>query len=213
MADDLIQKSAEIVTNVIAATTKCSKHKHEAVDHSAHMAHGPSHSLHDGMIMTFHGGYDEVILFDFWKTTDSVSLFIVSCLILFVMAALYEGLKLLREGMLRAEMASRREANAPQNKAISENQNLIENNNQGAAVRINQQDPEIKSYSSKLLSKGHIIQSFMHMLQITVSYLLMLVFMTYNSWLCLSVVLGAGLGYFLFGLKRITAVDLNEHCH
>lgn len=51
MADDLIQKSAEIVTNVIAATTKCSKHKHEAVDHSAHMAHGPSHSLHDGMIV------------------------------------------------------------------------------------------------------------------------------------------------------------------
>lgn len=51
------------------------------------------------------------------------------------------------------------------------------------------------------------------MLQITVSYLLMLVFMTYNTWLCLSVVLGAGLGYFIFGLKRLTAIDVNEHCH
>jgi copper transporter 1 len=69
------------------------------------------------------------------------------------------------------------------------------------------------NFSSRIFSKGHIIQTLMHMLQITVSYLLMLVFMTYNSWLCLSVVLGAGLGYFLFGLKRLTTIDVNEHCH
>ena len=59
--------------------------------------------------MTFHGGYDEVILFDFWKTTDSVSIFIVSCILLFVMAALYEGLKMLREKLLRTEMVKRRQ--------------------------------------------------------------------------------------------------------
>lgn len=51
------------------------------------------------------------------------------------------------------------------------------------------------------------------MVQVTLSYLLMLVFMTYNTWLCLSVVLGAGVGYFFFGYKRLTTIDANEHCH
>lgn len=52
MAEEMIKKSAEIVSTVIAATTKCSKHKHEAVDHSAHVGHGSGHSLHEGMIVS-----------------------------------------------------------------------------------------------------------------------------------------------------------------
>jgi len=71
----------------------------------------------------------------------------------------------------------------------------------------------LKSYSIGLLSKGHLLQTLLHMLQITVSYMLMLVFMTYNVWLCTSVVLGAGFGYFLFGNQRLTSIDVNEHCH
>ncbi|CAF1046720.1 unnamed protein product [Brachionus calyciflorus] len=185
MSHDILQTTTQIMNKLVDTTTKCTKHLNkDLVDHSAHALNSNDHSLHDGMVMTFHGGYDEVILFDFWKTTDSLSIFIVSCIILFVMAALYEGLKLLRENLARAEMAKRRSQNSS-NKPIS----------------------------ARLLSKAHIVQSLLHMLQITVSYLLMLVFMTYNSWLCLSVVLGAGLGYFLFGLKRIVAVDVNEHCH
>lgn len=59
----------------------------------------------------------------------------------------------------------------------------------------------------------HLAQTLLHMVQITVSYLLMLVVMTFNVWLCLSVVAGAGLGYFLFGWKRAVIIDSNEHCH
>ncbi|CAF1046706.1 unnamed protein product [Brachionus calyciflorus] len=211
MSHDILQTTTQIMNKLVDTTTKCTKHLNkDLVDHSAHALNSNDHSLHDGMVMTFHGGYDEVILFDFWKTTDSLSIFIVSCIILFVMAALYEGLKLLRENLARAEMAKRRSQNSS-NKPISENQNLIQNNQE--AIVIDQNEAELKSYSARLLSKAHIVQSLLHMLQITVSYLLMLVFMTYNSWLCLSVVLGAGLGYFLFGLKRIVAVDVNEHCH
>ena len=51
------------------------------------------------------------------------------------------------------------------------------------------------------------------MLQMTLSYFLMLVFMTYNSWLCLTIVLGSGLGYFLVGVFRLSAIDVNENCH
>jgi copper transporter 1 len=60
---------------------------------------------------------------------------------------------------------------------------------------------------------AHAVQVLLHMVQVTVSYMLMLVFMTYNIWLCLSVVLGAGLGYLLFGRLRANISDPNEHCH
>ena len=70
----------------------------------------------------------------------------------------------------------------------------------------------------RLVSLGlHIIQTLLHMLQMTISYLLMLIAMTYNVWLFIAVVLGAGAGYFLFarfrgpGTRRLE--DENEHCH
>jgi len=244
----------------MATTTLCPKHlkalleanKTVPHDHSAMMGHGTSHNLHDGMIMSFHGGYDEVILFDFWNTKASIPLFLLSCLALFILAALYEGLKLVREKLIRRELLSRQSSNVLNNRSIpassnchcnksknnqnGETNNLLNDN--GIAINVHNGEDDvailngsnkhdccsknnnhddkivtIKSYSSRLFSHGHIIQTSLHMLQITVSYLLMLVFMTYNTWLCLSVVLGAGLGYFIFGLQRLTSIDVNEHCH
>ena len=50
--------------------------------------------------------------------------------------------------------------------------------------------------------------------QIVLSYCLMLIFMTYNVWLCLAVALGASIGYFMFGWKKTVVVDVGgEHCH
>jgi len=237
-----------------------SMHQHH--DHSSHqMASNSQHNLHDGMIMSFHGGYDEVILFDFWNTNKSIPLFLLSCLALFVMAILYEGLKLAREKLIRRELLERQSNRAAPfssstchcNKSKKNNHqingeanNLLLNDQNGNGNTIsngledevailsgkheccskknntnqeiitiskNNRELTVKSYSSRLLSQGHVIQTLLHMLQITISYLLMLVFMTYNSWLCLSVVLGAGVGYFLFGLQRIASIDVNEHCH
>ncbi len=65
---------------------------------------------------------------------------------------------------------------------------------------------------AKLISKGCIIQAALYMIQGILSYALMLVFMTYNVWLCLSLILGMGLGYVLFGHRRMT-LDYDEHCH
>ena len=46
-----------------------------------------------------------------------------------------------------------------------------------------------------------------------ISYLLMLIAMTFNIYLFLAVILGAGLGHLLFGWRRTTVLDYNEHCH
>lgn len=64
-----------------------------------------------------------------------------------------------------------------------------------------------------MLSINHLLQTLLHVLQVTLSFLLMLIFMTYNVWLCLMVVLGAAVGYFLFCWKKSVIVDVTEHCH
>ena len=64
-----------------------------------------------------------------------------------------------------------------------------------------------------MCSWWHVLQTLLHVIQIVVSYFLMLIFMTYNVYLCLAVALGAGTGYFLFSWRRAVVVDINEHCH
>lgn len=214
-------------------------HDMSGMDHSGHDMGG---MLHDGMVMTFHGGYNEVILFDFW-VTKSIGTFLLSCFVLFVCGALYEGLKLGREKLMAYDLKKRgnlpshlqpsqnsRNCHCPKNGNkmngdeteilnVSSHPNCCANND---TTNINREyllnhnemtNVVVQSTSARLFSSGHIGQTFLHMLQITVSYLLMLVFMTYNTWLCLSVVLGAGVGYFFFGIQRVTSIDVNEHCH
>lgn len=67
--------------------------------------------------------------------------------------------------------------------------------------------------SQRMLSVAHLVQTLLHVLQVSVSYLLMLVFMTYNGFLCIAVAVGAGAGYFLFSWRKAVVVDITEHCH
>ena len=60
----------------------------------------------------------------------------------------------------------------------------------------------------------HIAQTFLHMVQVAVGYLLMLVVMTYNLWIFFAVILGAGLGYIVFGrLRMVHAKVSDDHCN
>ena len=65
----------------------------------------------------------------------------------------------------------------------------------------------------KMFTSHHLIQTLLHGIQVSVSYALMLIFMTYNAYLAIAVVAGATIGYFLFGWKKALVVDVNEHCH
>ncbi|XP_056647049.1 high affinity copper uptake protein 1-like [Diorhabda sublineata] len=63
-----------------------------------------------------------------------------------------------------------------------------------------------------MISAIHFLQTFLHMVQVVLSYFLMLIFMTYNAWLCIAIIFGAGIGYLLFGWKKSPAVNVTEHC-
>ena len=56
---------------------------------------------------------------------------------------------------------------------------------------------EVKSFPK--FSLDHMILTLVQMMQVSLSYSIMMVFMTLNIWLCLAVVLGHTVGYLLFG--------------
>ena len=170
------------------------------IDHSAHGSHMTSSHDMMNMMMYFHTGVMETVLFEdcMTKTKGGMA---AACIIVFVVAILYEGLKFLREVLLQRSLM----AQAPhvymdsKTSGISQEQIVIQTGNM--------------STTSRMFSVAHIQQTVLHVIQVFISYCLMLVFMTYNVWLCMAVVLGAGFGYFLFGWRRAMVVDANEHCH
>jgi len=171
-------------------------------DHSGHgsmtmggNASGQSGGGHHGMQMWFHFGEDETVLFAFWKISEIGGL-LGSMVAIFVLAFLYEGLKFYREHLYRHSF---------QTVQVNTASVPVEN---GSTVKETQ-----KTVQVKMMSWMHIWQTCLHVLQVILSYFLMLIFMTYNVWLCLAVVVGAGAGYFFFGWKKSLVVDITEHCH
>ncbi|XP_014090685.3 high affinity copper uptake protein 1 isoform X2 [Bactrocera oleae] len=148
------------------------------------------------MIMVFHGGHCERILWSHW-VTSTVTDFALSCVAWFFIAFLYEALKYARQQLhkhaaqkgaekMAIEVEARRAAHPP------------------GCTHAPTPLPEIrvKTYRDNLFSKHHIIQSLLNVVQIIISYLLMMVFMNFNYWLWLSMILGMGFGYFCFGCIR-----------
>ena len=71
----------------------------------------------------------------------------------------------------------------------------------------------VKIIETGMFSIGHLMLTALHLVQFTLAYILMLIVMTYNTWLCLATVLGSTVGYFLFGWRKNAIVDVSDHCH
>ncbi|XP_032836673.1 high affinity copper uptake protein 1-like [Petromyzon marinus] len=178
---------AAVAAATAAATTDVGGHgvPAGAVDHSGM-----------GMVMTFYFGYTNVnVLFSGWLI-NSVGGMVGSCLAVFLLAAAYEGLKIFRETLLR-----RSQVNVRYNSMPLPGQH-------GTTVMETH-----KTVGQRMCSLPHVLQTALHVLQVVLSYFLMLVFMTYNGYLCGAVALGAGAGYFLFSWRKAVVVDITEHCH
>lgn len=175
---------------------------HDSMDHSSMDHSSMDHSSMDhGMKMYFHASNEATILFYSWTTTTAAGMF-GSCMAVMILSLLYEGLKVLRDRLLsKAEI---KRTKFYKNKAIP----LATVDNHCEA-----DETKVKSYGMVMFSKDHFFQTLLHIIQIGVSYLLMLIFMTYNVWLCLAVIAGAALGYFLFGWMKTRLVHADEYCH
>lgn len=66
--------------------------------------------------------------------------------------------------------------------------------------------------NARLSKKREFVRSSIYAGLVAISFWLMLVFMTYNGYLMIATVLGAGFGHFIFGNGRLTG-DKSIQCH
>ncbi len=188
------------------------------------MVHGGHGGAMAGMSMSmsFHGGYNETILFEFWKI-DSIGGLIGSMVGCFLLAVMYEGLKFYREHLFRKNLRpSGSQYTRPGSQSTEGDENAPASADGSTYIRrtlcnylacnfalylsvpvlVSITTSSVRSADMSMWSCGHFILTLLHLVQVTLSYLLMLIFMTYNSWLCAATVVGAAVGYFLFGWRK-----------
>jgi len=195
---------------------------------------------HSMMKMYFHFSYiGEIVLFEQWKLTN-IGVLVGSMIGLFLLAMLYEGLKYYREHLLHK--AFKRSPDNTMNENDNTDRGMLNDSSTTPLQKkaschhpvdnscpaddevaygpttSNNKDKNspyylIKPYMTTMFNQVHVFQTLLHLVQIIISYLLMLVFMTYNVWLCIAVALGATTGYFIFGWRKTVVVDITEHCH
>ena len=177
----------------------------------------PVMNMDHGMKMFFHFTLGDTCLFEGWRL-DGVDDMIIACLVFFMIAVAYEGLKSYREFLIKRDRLSRRSFPIS---VIGGGGDLAYRVSNGATEPVNPRNgrgsPPVatitRSPESIMFSVPHVVQTLLHMLQVLTSYVLMLVLMTFNAYLCIAIVLGAGVGYFAFCWRRFTVIDETEHCH
>ncbi|KAH9488486.1 hypothetical protein Btru_062328 [Bulinus truncatus] len=142
------------------------------------------------MASYYHLGYKEFILFYDIRTLSAGAM-VGACFVIFTIAVLYEGIKFLRDYL------QQRLDSSPKVGVIN---STLDNPN--PFISGSSSTEKLAKRAAKLSSKraifngSHFLQTILHMIQIFVSYCLMLIVMTFNVWLISSVVVGAGNKYF-----------------
>ncbi|XP_028895508.1 high affinity copper uptake protein 1-like [Zeugodacus cucurbitae] len=140
-------------------------------------------------VMLFHAGHCEQILWKAW-TARTILEFSLSAIAIFLLAFLYEGVKFFRQFLLRRAL-----------------EKLSKNKEKTDVVCSTIAGLKNKQLFKQIIAPQHLLQTLLFLFQVTLSFLLMLIFMSFNYWLCLSILLGLTVGYFLFGWIKDDAYD------
>ncbi|CAI4228709.1 unnamed protein product [Auanema sp. JU1783] len=206
---------SNLAASVDAFLSSLDESTQAAHDHHAHHQ-GMDHSAHAGhmMKMWFHGGCEEVILFDFWRTESCMGIF-WSCIAIFIMGAAYEGLKWFRVYMQLKQAANGKIQKEPavQLSEIEKAPLQHKHCSQEDVYNPTTTPPSRRvtlSRSSPFCSSGafsvdRILEAVLYITQLVLAYWLMLIVMTYNTYLTAAVILGAGFGHWLFAVLKLNS--------
>jgi len=143
----------------------------------------------------FHVSTEGILLFQNWKL-NSATVFVGACLSTFLITALYEGLKIFRQWLVCRPL---RLLIKDLWKSRSTSEDITDNQDASSIKETLQQHPaRFSRKGTRWNSKMHILQTFLHTVQVFVGYVLMLIVMTYNAWFGAAVLAGAGVGYLAF---------------
>ncbi|VDM66834.1 unnamed protein product [Strongylus vulgaris] len=143
------------------------------------------------MWMWFHTKINDLVLFESWVVTTPGGM-IWACFVVMAMGILLEFIRYFR---WRMEVANRKE---------------VMSSTKYETFAFVKSQSKFQSYMSRLFSLSHFLQTLCFGVQLVLSYLLMLVFMTFSVWLGLAVCMGAGIGFLLFGSRTIKQAELQE---
>lgn len=161
------------------------------------------------MDMVIHFREREVILFSFWKT-GTVSGMAVSMFISFLLCILYEAIKGFRL-FLAIYHVKQRHANAAMTSsqsplADSGGDNVSQDTIPFAPIL------QITGLTKRVFSGFRLAQAALYGVQALLAYVLMLIVMTFNGNLILSVVAGEAVGYLLFTGTPFVDSHLSSCC-
>ncbi|CAF3463569.1 hypothetical protein SNK03_008394 [Fusarium graminearum] len=174
---------------------------HSHMDHSG-MDHGDMDHGHGGggmtdmcsMNMLFTWDTNNLcIVFRQWHVRSTTSL-LFSLIAVIILAIGYEALRSVSRRYEQSLDNRVRSVPSLSDAPVTESTPILSGQSQGQADQ-----------------RAHLIKAVLYALQNFYAFMLMLVFMTYNGWVMVSVSLGAFLGYLFFG-QRTSATKENA-CH
>ncbi|KAL5971008.1 High affinity copper uptake protein 1 [Taenia solium] len=183
-----------------------------------HMSNAPGENMHHNMHsmkMYFNTDLPFHLLFQTWHI-DTVEKLVGACFGVFLLALLYEGIKGFRDRLLVQKLNPSPPARYAEPTA---HDGAVGTPPPAADYAMHQGDHVVPLARGTGLgwrtyfSVDHISQTLMHLVQLFISYMLMLVVMTYNAYLLVALLLGSCLGYFLFFRRRFVVVGEQECCH
>lgn len=143
--------------------------------------------------MTFGVSSSVTLLFDFWDVHSPAGM-VVSVLVVLLLTVLYEVLKVWRLWLGNPSKLTQSPYDAPSSSHCDSISVLDSSPSESSLTPIASVVTPQSTRNSWLL---HIIQTVLHMLQVSLAYMLMLCVMSYNTWIFLGVITGSVLGYFI----------------
>uniref|UniRef100_A0A7N8WUP2 Copper transport protein n=3 Tax=Mastacembelus armatus TaxID=205130 RepID=A0A7N8WUP2_9TELE len=144
--------------------------------------------------MTFEASSRVTLLFDFWNVQGPAGM-VLSVFVVLLLTVFYEMLKVWRVWLgSSSKLAQRQSPHAAP--PFSQGTVLNCSISESSLTTIESQPPapDTRNRARWLL---HSIQTVLHVLQVTLGYMLMLCVMSYNTWIFLGVIFGSVLGYFI----------------
>lgn len=145
--------------------------------------------------MTFEASSSVTLLFDFWDVHGPAGM-VLSVLVVLLLTLFYELLKVWRVWLSRRSKLAQSECpySGPPSYRFDSTSVLESSPSESSLTPMASHPAAVNSRNSWLL---HGIQTLLHMLQVSLGYLLMLCVMSYNTWIFIGVIVGSVLGYFI----------------
>lgn len=151
-------------------------------------------------MMYLHTNFGDTFFFKPFTTSSHLETFYV-CTFLFILAIIYNSLKSYQYH-LNQKRPSLETTCYPVAEKFSEASIESGHDNHHHIVKL---------WIKSVISIHNLLDSVMHIVIITIGYLLMLAVMSFNLWILIAVIAGEGIGYFIFGWARRTpSADSNQ---